>query len=66
MTACDWHANKWICHNETSPFRYALLETDGAPEVMTVIQVFTQCFVQAYQENNKRVSQAQVFIILKN
>ncbi|KAJ6669634.1 hypothetical protein lerEdw1_000183, partial [Lerista edwardsae] len=35
-------------------FRNALLETDGAPEVMTVMQVFTQCFVQAYQENNKQ------------
>lgn len=36
-------------------FRNALLETDGAPEVMTVMQVFTQCFVQAYQGNNKQL-----------
>ncbi|XP_053157032.1 Fanconi anemia group C protein isoform X2 [Hemicordylus capensis] len=35
-------------------FRNALLETDGAPEVMSIMQVFTQCFVQAYQENNKQ------------
>ncbi|XP_070598889.1 Fanconi anemia group C protein isoform X2 [Erythrolamprus reginae] len=32
----------------------ALLETDGAQEIMTVMQVFTQCFVQAYHENNKQ------------
>ncbi|KAH0628210.1 hypothetical protein JD844_009072, partial [Phrynosoma platyrhinos] len=32
----------------------ALMETDGALEVMTVMQVFTQCFVQAYHENNKQ------------
>uniref|UniRef100_A0A8C8SF04 Fanconi anemia group C protein homolog n=1 Tax=Pelusios castaneus TaxID=367368 RepID=A0A8C8SF04_9SAUR len=35
-------------------FRNALLETDGAPEVMTIIQVFTQCFVQAHQKDNKQ------------
>uniref|UniRef100_A0A8D2JBV8 FA complementation group C n=1 Tax=Varanus komodoensis TaxID=61221 RepID=A0A8D2JBV8_VARKO len=35
-------------------FKNALLETDGASEVMTVMQVFTQCFVQAYHENNKQ------------
>uniref|UniRef100_A0ABM5FSQ4 Fanconi anemia group C protein isoform X1 n=1 Tax=Pogona vitticeps TaxID=103695 RepID=A0ABM5FSQ4_9SAUR len=31
-----------------------LLETDGAPEVMIVMQVFTQCFVQAYYESNEQ------------
>ncbi|KAM6473791.1 Fanconi anemia group C protein isoform 2-T3 [Liasis olivaceus] len=35
-------------------FRNALLETDGAQEIMTIMQVFTQCFVQAYHENNKQ------------
>ncbi|XP_062985488.1 Fanconi anemia group C protein isoform X2 [Elgaria multicarinata webbii] len=35
-------------------FKNALLETDGAPEVMTIMQVFTQCFVQAYYQNNKQ------------
>ncbi|KAG8130715.1 hypothetical protein E2320_017295, partial [Naja naja] len=35
-------------------FKNALLETDGAQEIMTVMQVFTQCFVQAYHENNKQ------------
>ncbi|XP_032070381.1 Fanconi anemia group C protein isoform X2 [Thamnophis elegans] len=35
-------------------FKNALLETDGAEEIMTVMQVFTQCFVQAYHENNKQ------------
>ncbi|XP_054842663.1 Fanconi anemia group C protein isoform X2 [Eublepharis macularius] len=35
-------------------FKNALLETDGAPEVMTVVQVFTRCFLQAYQENNEQ------------
>ncbi|NXA56557.1 FANCC protein, partial [Nothocercus julius] len=34
-------------------FKSALLETDGAPEVMTIIQVFTQLFVQAHQNENK-------------
>ncbi|XP_067425086.1 Fanconi anemia group C protein isoform X3 [Emydura macquarii macquarii] len=35
-------------------FKNALLETNGAPEVMTIIQVFTQCFVQAHQKDNKQ------------
>ncbi|NWJ05442.1 FANCC protein, partial [Crypturellus undulatus] len=35
-------------------FKSALLETDGAPEVMTVIQVFTQLFVQSHQNENKQ------------
>ncbi|NXD17496.1 FANCC protein, partial [Nothocercus nigrocapillus] len=35
-------------------FKSALLETDGAPEVMTIIQVFTQLFVQAHQNENKQ------------
>ncbi|XP_048359409.1 Fanconi anemia group C protein isoform X2 [Sphaerodactylus townsendi] len=35
-------------------FKNALLETDGALEVMTVMQVFTRCFLQAYQENNEQ------------
>lgn len=37
--------------------RNVLLETDGTPEVMIVIQVFTQLFLQAYQNENKQVSQ---------
>nr|XP_060618059.1 Fanconi anemia group C protein isoform X1 [Anolis sagrei ordinatus] len=48
-----------ICHpaifrTADEILKNALLETDGAPEVMTVMQVFTQCFVQAYHENNKQ------------
>ncbi|XP_075787933.1 Fanconi anemia group C protein isoform X3 [Pelodiscus sinensis] len=35
-------------------FKNALLETSGTPEVMTMIQVFTQCFVQALQKDNKQ------------
>ncbi|KGL76319.1 Fanconi anemia group C protein, partial [Tinamus guttatus] len=35
-------------------FKSALLETDGAPEVMTIIQMFTQLFVQAHQNENKQ------------
>ncbi|XP_069633590.1 Fanconi anemia group C protein isoform X3 [Haliaeetus albicilla] len=35
-------------------FKNALLETDGTPEVMTIIQVFTQLFLQAHQNENKR------------
>ncbi|NXW51661.1 FANCC protein, partial [Nyctiprogne leucopyga] len=35
-------------------FKSALLETDGTPEVMTVIQVFTQLFLQAHQNENKQ------------
>ncbi|XP_019410335.1 PREDICTED: Fanconi anemia group C protein isoform X1 [Crocodylus porosus] len=35
-------------------FKSAVLETDGAPEVMMIIQVFTQCFVQAHQNDNKQ------------
>ncbi|XP_043403031.1 Fanconi anemia group C protein isoform X6 [Chelonia mydas] len=35
-------------------FKNALLETGGTPEVMTIIQMFTQCFVQAHQKDNKQ------------
>ncbi|KAH1168528.1 hypothetical protein KIL84_013118, partial [Mauremys mutica] len=35
-------------------FKNALMETGGTPEVMTIIQVFTQCFVQAHQKDNKQ------------
>ncbi|XP_057576371.1 Fanconi anemia group C protein isoform X2 [Hippopotamus amphibius kiboko] len=35
-------------------FRYALLETDGAPEVLATIQVFTRCFVEALEEEDKQ------------
>uniref|UniRef100_A0A8C0GDS5 FA complementation group C n=1 Tax=Chelonoidis abingdonii TaxID=106734 RepID=A0A8C0GDS5_CHEAB len=37
-------------------FKNALMETGGTPEVMTIIQVFTQCFIQAHQKDNKQVS----------
>ncbi|XP_069332405.1 Fanconi anemia group C protein [Eulemur rufifrons] len=36
-------------------FRCALLETDGAPEVLATIQVFTQCFVEALGKENKQL-----------
>ncbi|XP_043370965.1 Fanconi anemia group C protein isoform X8 [Dermochelys coriacea] len=39
--------------NETF-LKNALLETGGTPEVMTIIQLFTQCFVQAHQKDNKQ------------
>ncbi|NXK94667.1 FANCC protein, partial [Formicarius rufipectus] len=35
-------------------FKNALLETDGTPEVMTIIQVFTQLFLQTHQNENKQ------------
>ncbi|KFZ67049.1 Fanconi anemia group C protein, partial [Podiceps cristatus] len=35
-------------------FKNALLETDGSPEVMNIIQVFTQLFFQARQNENKQ------------
>ncbi|KAI6058244.1 Fanconi anemia group C protein [Aix galericulata] len=35
-------------------FKNALLETDGTPEVVTIIQVFTQLFVQVLQNENKQ------------
>lgn len=35
--------------------RYALLETDGALEVLATIQVFTRCFVEALEKENKQV-----------
>lgn len=37
-------------------FRCALLETDGAPEIIATIQVFTQCFVEALEKENKQMS----------
>ncbi|KFO28473.1 Fanconi anemia group C protein [Fukomys damarensis] len=36
-------------------FRCALLETDGAPEVLAVTQVFTRCFVEALEKENKQL-----------
>ncbi|XP_031454393.1 Fanconi anemia group C protein-like [Phasianus colchicus] len=35
-------------------FKNVLLETDGAPEVMTIIQVFMQLFIQVQQNENKQ------------
>ncbi|NWS33886.1 FANCC protein, partial [Polioptila caerulea] len=35
-------------------FKNALMETDGTAEVMTIIQVFTQLFLQARQNENKQ------------
>ncbi|NWX35723.1 FANCC protein, partial [Notiomystis cincta] len=35
-------------------FKNALMETNGASEVVTIIQVFTQLFLQAYQNENKK------------
>ncbi|XP_034502564.1 Fanconi anemia group C protein isoform X2 [Ailuropoda melanoleuca] len=36
-------------------FRYALLETDGAPEVLAAVQGFTRCFVEALEKKNKQL-----------
>lgn len=35
--------------------RYALLGTNGAPEVLATIQVFTLCFVEALKKENNQV-----------
>ncbi|NXA14243.1 FANCC protein, partial [Sapayoa aenigma] len=35
-------------------FKNALLEADGSSEVLTIIQVFTQLFLQVYQNENKQ------------
>ncbi|NXC01287.1 FANCC protein, partial [Orthonyx spaldingii] len=35
-------------------FKNALMETGGASEVMTIIQVFTQLFLQAHQNENEQ------------
>ncbi|NWR36964.1 FANCC protein, partial [Tachuris rubrigastra] len=35
-------------------FKNALLETDGTSEVMTIIQIFTQLFLEAHQNQNKQ------------
>ncbi|NXI75622.1 FANCC protein, partial [Rhipidura dahli] len=35
-------------------FKNALMETDGTSGVMTIIQVFTQLFLQAHQNENKQ------------
>ncbi|XP_009078614.1 PREDICTED: Fanconi anemia group C protein-like, partial [Acanthisitta chloris] len=34
-------------------FKSALMETDGASEVMTIVQMFTQLFLQAHQNENE-------------
>lgn len=36
-------------------FRSALLETDGAPEVLATIQVFTWCFTDALEKQNTQL-----------
>lgn len=35
--------------------RCVLLDTDGAPGMLTAIQVFTRCFVDALERENKQV-----------
>ncbi|XP_062064530.1 Fanconi anemia group C protein isoform X2 [Lepus europaeus] len=35
-------------------FRYALLETDGAPAVAAALQVFTRCFVEALEAEDEQ------------
>lgn len=37
------------------PLRFALLETDGAPEVLAALQVFTCCFVEALEKEDNQV-----------
>uniref|UniRef100_A0A8D0L391 FA complementation group C n=1 Tax=Sphenodon punctatus TaxID=8508 RepID=A0A8D0L391_SPHPU len=55
LLVCIAISHVLILYVITVPFtRNALLETDGTPEVMTIIQMFTQCFVQAYQKDNKQ------------
>ncbi|XP_072453027.1 Fanconi anemia group C protein isoform X2 [Notamacropus eugenii] len=36
-------------------FRNAVLETNGASEVLTIVQVFTRCFVEALQKDNEQL-----------
>ncbi|KAL1785030.1 Fanconi anemia group C protein isoform X1 [Sigmodon hispidus] len=36
-------------------FRFVLLETDGAPEVLAALQVFTSCLVEALEKENKQM-----------
>ncbi|XP_008056390.2 Fanconi anemia group C protein [Carlito syrichta] len=36
-------------------FRYTLLETEGAPEVLAAMQVFTRCFVEALERENTQL-----------
>ncbi|XP_036989230.2 Fanconi anemia group C protein isoform X1 [Artibeus jamaicensis] len=36
-------------------FRYALLGTSGAPEVVATIQVFTLCFIEALKKENNQL-----------
>ncbi|KAM6160516.1 LOW QUALITY PROTEIN: Fanconi anemia group C protein [Erethizon dorsatum] len=36
-------------------FRFALLETDGALEVLAATQVFTCCFIEALEKENKQL-----------
>ncbi|XP_006517150.1 Fanconi anemia group C protein homolog isoform X3 [Mus musculus] len=37
-------------------FRFVLLETDGAPEVLAALQVFTSCLVEALKKENKQLT----------
>lgn len=36
-------------------FRFVLLETDGAPEVLAALQVFMSCLTEALEKENKQV-----------
>ncbi|XP_034366887.1 Fanconi anemia group C protein isoform X3 [Arvicanthis niloticus] len=36
-------------------FRFVLLETDGAPEVLAALQVFTSCLVEALKKENEQL-----------
>uniref|UniRef100_A0A8C6H656 Fanconi anemia group C protein homolog n=1 Tax=Mus spicilegus TaxID=10103 RepID=A0A8C6H656_MUSSI len=37
-------------------FRFVLLETDGAPEVLAALQVFTSCLVEALKKEKKQLT----------
>lgn len=49
-----WHASTELSPHFTL-FRVVLLETDGAPEVLAALRVFTWCLAEALGRENKQV-----------
>lgn len=50
---CVWSSR--VLLSPFALFRFVLLETDGAPEVLAALQVFTSCLVEALKKENKQV-----------
>lgn len=49
------HGGDSVLSSHFALFRSVLLETDGAPEVLAALQVFTSCLAEALEKEHKQV-----------